>query len=421
MLYYVLHLFRNEEYFHLDGSVRPQFVAYLHSQENKLSAIISQIAHTRALRRLKECMSIAYKHYLQGKAQERHIEWHQQDLLDRKQGYEEKLSAHHRLVEGALVVDQKWKLVDKHSDLKALQKRLNFASMQKHQGYTEFKPASKQRKHSKSWQLHEYDEDGLPLTADAARKEFGHEVEFELVDEAPDIEQWKHEANDIASMLKRKREAQRRRERRQELQKFEELKDYVRERTVVLDRHQKQMERIAAQVETDRLAKRAAEREVRKQERYAKYLEQERYMMQEEDKRSGEMRFHGFEKKREEFERIRMYDEEMEQCEVDRFWGIDYYENMMAQEEQRLRKFYEDRVKYKNEQLVIMKSITSFKAPKFTTFGTLPEDHMYESSQERRLAVIRKLKAEEIRSDLKYRLPYIYSGHGKKKEARKNV
>ena len=72
-----------------------------------------------------------------------------------------------------------------------------------------------------------------------------------------------------------------------------------------------------------------------------------------------------------------------------------------------LEQVYEDRVAYLNGMMVKTHAIKPVgKAFSFAKIGSLPEDNAFASEEQRRNAVIRKLKAEEVRSKLKVRIPF---------------
>lgn len=104
-----------------------------------------------------------------------------------------------------------------------------------------------------------------------------------------------------------------------------------------------------------------------------------------------------------------MFNEYCEQTAFDRFWGLDLYERMQCEEEARLRKVYEDRVVYYNDLMVQTRSVKPAKQHySLRPVGSLPEDSAYETERQRREAVIKKLKAEEVRSKLRVRVSYSY-------------
>jgi hypothetical protein len=104
-----------------------------------------------------------------------------------------------------------------------------------------------------------------------------------------------------------------------------------------------------------------------------------------------------------------MFNEYLEQTAFDRFWGLDLYVQVQNQEEARLRKVYEDRVVYLNDLMAKTRAVKAArKHYSMQRVGTLPEDHVYRDEQQRRDAVIKKLKAEEVRSKLRVRVSYSY-------------
>jgi hypothetical protein len=112
----------------------------------------------------------------------------------------------------------------------------------------------------------------------------------------------------------------------------------------------------------------------------------------------------------EQSEREDMFNEESEQRAFDRFWGLDLYVQVQNEEEARLRQFYEERVAYLNGLMVATRAVKgSKKHYSVKRVGTLPEDNAFATEQERRDAVIKKLKAEEVRSKLRVRVSYSYS------------
>ena len=112
----------------------------------------------------------------------------------------------------------------------------------------------------------------------------------------------------------------------------------------------------------------------------------------------------------EQSEREDMYNEELDQTEFDRFWGLDLFIQIQNKEEMRLRKMYAERVTYLNSMMAQTRAVLpAQKTYSCAKIGTLPEDDAYDTEQQRRTAVIRKLKAEEVRTKLKIRLPMGYS------------
>ena len=82
------------------------------------------------------------------------------------------------------------------------------------------------------------------------------------------------------------------------------------------------------------------DREERRRVRFEQYLESERENMVYEDARSYSLRTYEFEVIQQCIEREMMFNEEQDQIEVDRFWGLDLYQRKLHEEEERLRKLY---------------------------------------------------------------------------------
>ena len=165
------------------------------------------------------------------------------------------------------------------------------------------------------------------------------------------------------------------------------------------------MASIAHELEESRIAKRAYERQQRKEKRFQEYLANERNTMSFEDDRSHHLRFYLWERDREFLELEGMVIAETEQCEVDRFWGLDYQQECLAREEIKFRKVYEERVWRTHEQMKLMGLVKpGAQRPDLVSIGNLPEDDIDDNNL-RRMTVIKKCKAEEVRSKLKYRVP----------------
>ena len=112
----------------------------------------------------------------------------------------------------------------------------------------------------------------------------------------------------------------------------------------------------------------------------------------------------------EQSEREDMFNEYNEQTQYDRYWGIDIYTTYQYQEEQRLRKAYQQKIIELNQTMIQINSIKPNKKKlNLLKIGSLPIDNEYSNETERREAVIRKLKAEEIRSKLHTRVSFSYN------------
>ena len=239
---------------------------------------------------------------------------------------------------------------------------------------------------------------------------FGTPDPWEDPDDLPEIHNWKNTAVEIDEVLQARRDEIARRKRREELATLQTIRNYVTEKTVVYQRREDQLRHMAEEYEQNRILKRQHDREERRRQRFMIYLEKEREHMMFEDERSYKLRAYEFELMREQQEREDMFNEECDQCEVDRYWGIDAFEANIRNEERRLREFYEQRVYEANRRLVTMGTVKPLKRSEvaLVPLGRLPEDNKYDDDRLRRQAVIKKLKAEEIRSRLKIKLPTVY-------------
>jgi hypothetical protein len=116
----------------------------------------------------------------------------------------------------------------------------------------------------------------------------------------------------------------------------------------------------AEREEDERINRRAEDKKQRKLARIARYEEIERSLMEAEDFLSAQFRMDKWEAIREAHERDEMYNEELDQTEVDRFWGFDLYEEKKKAELDRLRQFYVNRVKQTNEKLAYAKVVNKY-------------------------------------------------------------
>lgn len=233
---------------------------------------------------------------------------------------------------------------------------------------------------------------------------------WEEEDVVPELQNWKSTAIEIDQVLQERRDEIARRKRNQELATLQTIKNYVTEKTTIYQRREEQLRHMAEEYEQNRILKRQYDREERRRLRFLGYLEKEREHMMFEDERSYRLRDYEFELIREQQEREDMFNEECDQCEVDRFWGIDAFEINVRNEERRLREFYEQRVYEANRRLATMGTAKPLKRSEVSLvpLGKLPEDNKFDDDRVRRQAVIKKLKAEEIRSKLKIKLPTVY-------------
>lgn len=130
------------------------------------------------------------------------------------------------------------------------------------------------------------------------------------------------------------------------------LQAYVKDRLGQIAEHSDYDNKQQIFREMERLRIREQERLERREMRYKKYMECEREHLMYEDNRSYKLRDYNWQVVHEHKEQMDMLTAEMEQTEVDRFWGVDLYERKQNEEEERLRKAYERKVHQLNQMMV---------------------------------------------------------------------
>jgi hypothetical protein len=193
-------------------------------------------------------------------------------------------------------------------------------------------------------------------------------------------------------------------ERMRKQKELRALRSYVYDKTCELEENAQLRRAEAVRLEQERLLNRQLDREKRREQRYQQYLLKERQHMNYEDYRSYQLRDYSWQCEHEQNEREGMFNEELNQIEVDRFWGLDLFVRRQYEEEARLRQLYADKVEQLNSILVKTRAVKACAVAKLTTVGTLPEDIAYSRDEDkRRDAVIHKLRAEQVRGSLKVR------------------
>lgn len=391
--------------------------------EQDLSKIIMLVAKERKLRRLREFTLSALQ--IQGKGLKKEAEQKEKDDAEAKRLAEiAKQTEERRLLnEKAIAVDGKWKSIDHRHDMEYLSYRNRFALVQFHRGFNgETLVAPKERQHATTWRRQEFDEDGLPITAEAANKTFGVAVEVDTSHEKPMLDIWKKIADTQHAKFKERERLKEEERKRIAQENLQTLKDYIKERITVLDRQQDLMKSLQEEEEIRRQQQRMFEKQERRRLRWEEYLATERFHMENEDARSHAHRAYIEEIYRENEERENMYNMECDQREIDRFWGLDYYEEMLREEEKRLRAFYQARIIQLNREMQKMGCVqprrkkgdreTLIVPVEVRPIGSLPEEKSFmaqAADKARQLYMIKKLKAEEIRSQVKYRLKFSYA------------
>lgn len=230
------------------------------------------------------------------------------------------------------------------------------------------------------------------------------QFETQQYDDASKIAAWHADAVSRHKAYVERKEALEREKREKELKELHEIRLKVRLKTDSLAEARDYKEYMAQLREVDRVERRKDDRLRRREARFQKYLEAECQHMMHEDWRSYQLRDYLWQCANEEREREGMFNAELDQTEVDSFWGLDIFERKKNEEELRLRKLYEIKVREMNTLLVRTSAINQFSAPSLTKIGTLHEDqYLMHDEHRRRDAVIRKLRAEEVRGKLRTR------------------
>ncbi|KAJ1434670.1 hypothetical protein B484DRAFT_393887 [Ochromonadaceae sp. CCMP2298] len=406
---------RFEELYHLDAATRKQRTGELREHEKGLAQIIRNISHERAHRRNREFALRALELQRFGvkrEAQERDQRAAEQERQARIAAV---LAEKNRIVAGALAVDKKWLRLDQQAEMQRLRQRQAYTELQQRLdfalpdcqrfGHPSLNvSAPKDRSNPRTWELAPINSAGQALLAAGASQIFGtyvptvvnHDRELRELKEAADS---KH-ASYLAD--KARAEAERAAARAHEIHMYNvHVREYFEQRELFQEwEHKEQLKN-----EQQRLDLRAQGREDKRLVRFNIYLEAERAHLLYEEKRSYKLRDYEWQLLHEQGEREDMFNEEMDQTEVDRFWGFDRFVQLQNREELRLRLLYEQKVAHLNGELVKVKAIHSFDAPNFKKIGSLPEDVQHEDNEmRRREAVLRRLKAEEVRGQLKTRL-----------------
>merc|ERR1711916_239425 len=112
--------------------------------------------------------------------------------------------------------------------------------------------------------------------------------------------------------------------------------------------------------EQARIDKRNADRAARAAIRFAKLEAVERRQMEEENSFGHQLRFYEWETLQIEREREGMWYEEREQCDVDRFWGLEMEALRLQNIRTKYINFYENRTAALRKKLICTKQIRPF-------------------------------------------------------------
>jgi hypothetical protein len=186
---------------------------------------------------------------------------------------------------------------------------------------------------------HNYSILRIPVTEDAVSQRFGTAV-YTPLDQFEELEKWKEEGLEgherhlerTAKIAAEKRAV--------ELAQYHEQVTYVENRSRDLNRKYQRNLRHSEQAEADRLELRKLQKEERRAKRIAGYEAAETSVMMFEDQRSAQHRFFIWETARILEERENMFNEELDQTEVDNFWGFPTDARLKAEERDRQQYLY---------------------------------------------------------------------------------
>lgn len=346
--------------YHVIGDERKPMLAELRAKEQQLGLLVTNIASERVRRRTKEFAVKSLETQRRGERMEREAAEKAAFEAVRRAKREMDEAEYTRTIKGAMAVDDKWVAENLRSEEKVLGKKVHLAAMNYHNGFSQAEPAPKTLEHPHSWRHAHYLPDGTPVSPEGAKQRFG------ILDIPPDaqfdqLHDWKeqtklnHAAHErrVAELARRRREA--------ELKELADHKEYVDKRIKRLQRKEENTARILELEEQARQDKRKADKHARFLMRCAKMEANERFLMEVEDDHSLRRRFFEWEQWREDVEREALWYEEMEQCGVDRFWGLDLEALNRQQERDKWIAWYDARTHKLREQLILTKQLRPFK------------------------------------------------------------
>lgn len=346
--------------YNIPAANRKELLKSLRDKELKIAELVGKVTEERMNRKARHFSLQALALHRHGTTQEREEAEYNERLRQRTLLREKELADKEKMIAKAMAFDPKILSQDRRELTYSLGVQVHRSQLKYHIGFDKNNPVPTEREHPHSWRLKQNDFDGTPLTVDAASKRFGTanpepHVQFET------LKNWKVEAQaahaeylkDCAVIEKKQRDAE-----------FVEFQQHV----LYVDRREKRMARkeelLKRQLEIEeqaRLDRRAADRDARKAMRIAGYEAAERALMASEDEFSLKLRFYMWERDVQGMEREQMWNEEMEQCAVDRFWGFEVMSNKAFLEAQRLKEFYDKRTQEMRELCARSNIIRPFK------------------------------------------------------------
>lgn len=336
---------RFDAIYHVPASQgRKEMLADLRNKEEEASHLVNILGKERIRRRLRDfCVSaleaqrIGYK-----RLKDEEIDRESKELIGMRMEEDEQRRI--AMVNGAVAKDKKWiqnDLDQKKQDLFIMD---TGANLKYHPGWDAEKGhVSKEREHPLSWRLKDTDEAGIPVTVQRAAQmfgtyKFGPEI---FVDK---LTSWKDKGLEGHTAYL-DREAEKERIKKAQYEDF--LKNtyaYVDSRMRALRRKKLQEEREAERKEEDRLAQRVRDKIERRDARLARQEARERIVMAWEDERGHCLRADLLEETIRATHHRAMIAAEIDQRQIDRFWGIPTEKHRIWLLKEKKRIAYEEEV-----------------------------------------------------------------------------
>lgn len=373
---------------HLDVEQRKPMLAELRRREQLIGELMYNLAEERVRRRVKEFAVKSLETQRRGLRLERDAEEARMMAALKESKRESDEAAYRVTMKAAMAVNEKWINETLVSENKVLGKKVHLASMNYHPGFTRENPATTTLEHPHSWKHAHFTPDGTPLSPEGALQRYGTYV-IATEDRFDQLHEWRNNMTEgqarfekrLADLAANKREA--------ELKEFADNKEFVDKRLKRLKRKEENVARILELEEQARIDKRKADKLARMLLRVAKIEANERFLMEIEDDHSLKRRFYEvsdrpcytplyiffelsnsyhpfnyprqFECWREDTEREAMWFEEMEQCSVDNFWGLDHEAALKMAEKEKWIAWYNARVQATREKLIMSRQIRPFR------------------------------------------------------------
>ena len=339
-----------DEYHHLFGQERKDFIAQLKGREYERAILIDRLSIERIRRRAREFSLVALEKQRHGLEQERIGRVEVEKRIKREIKEEDKKKAREQYLNRVEEVDNKWADNDrKFSDqkfhhVKQTLTKLNYMPMFGPDGLNgSSNHVPIEREHPHSWRLKDVTADNVPLTEARAAHHFGHN------DIAPEVHtkelsDWKEKTVESHNDYLQRIADEAAMKRATEVEIFNERVVYVDGRLKDIRRAEYHRQREAERLEELRLEQRAADRLIRRAARIAALEAAERKLMEPEDELSHQMRVDRNNAIiiAKEFEGMRRA--ESAQTRIDRFWGIPTHQAKLKYEQDVIDAAYRNEV-----------------------------------------------------------------------------